>query len=424
MNTGCINTVRVYMGTSGKKAGGLLIAAAALLPVAPSAAVLVAYGAFLVLAVEGGFHNTRVPGMWRTPLPWMFGLGLLHVLGLFWTTNIGFGLFDLQIKSPLLVLPLLVVFIPRSNRRGRNVLLFTFCISCALMVVACTAAAIVRIAMGGAHSPMQEVFSSYWSLALHPSYFALYLSLAAAAWCLLPIQCWLPRAWSSAVLTVLCLGVVLSASKIGWILLLPMLLALLALRWRLKEVRSMLLGMVVFSTTGVVALIAVSPYARDRVGEMFRATAEDRHDAKAITSSEVRWLTWGTAWELFQRDPIKGTGTGDIKDELVKAYEAYGYTGAAEKRLNAHDQYLQTAACLGVFGALLLMAMVLVPLFTHRPRDPLFILFLFLNALNWLVESMLEVQAGVVFFSLFAVLLLWKDDAPDLRPPLAASTVV
>ena len=417
MSNGFSDQLRPWTGAIGKPAAILLLVSVGLLPALPSSSVIIAYGAFLLMAVQNRFRLQGQSGLWRTPFPWIAALFLLHVLGMAWTANIGFGLFDLQIKLPLFMFPLLAVLTPRSSWRGRDVLLFAFSITSGMMVIGCTVAAIVRISMGSALSPMQEIFSSYWSLALHPSYFALYLSLAIAAWCLLPIHRWLPRVWSVTLLAVLCLGVVLSASKIGWMLLAPLMIALLVLQWRDAVMRNTLLGMSGFSVLGVAVLITASPYARDRVGEMFGAATGTTHDPASVTSSEVRWLTWGTAWELFRRDPITGTGTGDIKDELVRAYEMHGYTGAAGKRLNAHNQFLQTAACLGAVGLLALIATILVPLFTQRPIDPLITIFLLLNALNWLVESMLEVQAGAVFFPLFAVLLGWKDEAHELRPP-------
>lgn len=393
----------------------LLTGAMVLMPMVPSAAVLFAYAGLLVLAVKNKFR-WHVRAFWRSPLPYMMAFALLHVVGLAWTSNMGFGLFDLQIKLPLLVLPLLAGFCAVRVRIGRDMLAFVFSLSCAAMVIASTVAAAWRIANGSDLSPAQEIFSSYWSLLLHPSYFALYLSLAIAAWCLLPLHAWVPRSWSIGVLAVLNLGVVLCASKIGWLLLGPLLLGLVFLVRRSAFVRGVLLGMIAFAASGVVVLVAASPYARDRVEEMLRASSEQEHDPDATTSSAVRWLTWGTAWELFQGRPLLGTGTGDIKDELVAAYESRGYTGAAERRLNAHNQYLQSAACLGVLALVALLAMVLVPLAVGRPRDPLYALFLLFVMFNWLVESMLEVQAGAVFFAVFAVVLSWKDEGPHLRP--------
>lgn len=410
---------QLLVGSAGRIPAALLLLTMALLPVAPSAAVITAYAALLASARSNRFRWWPGPGFLRSPFPWMMAFFLMHVIGMLWTSDTGFGLFDLQIKAALFLLPLLAMMAGPSWSRGRDLLLFIFSIACAVMVLVCTLASLVRIVGESALSPAQEIFSSYWSLALHPSYFALYSSTAIGAWCLLDIHRWLPRMLSTAVLAVLCTGVVLSASKIGWLLLLPLLGAVLLLRWRQREVRFTLLGMAALSTIGVAGLITLSPYARDRVQEMLRAVGEERHDAAAMTSSEVRWLTWGTAWELFKQAPVIGTGTGDIKNELVAAYVAHGYTGAAEKRLNAHDQYLQSAACLGVPGVLLALAMVLIPLFTLRPLEPLPAIFLVLNAANWVVESMLEVQAGAVFFAVIACLLPWCPAEARTSPKAA-----
>lgn len=390
----------------------LLSSTMLLLPVVPSAAVVCAYVGLLVLATKNRFRwNTTA--LWRTSFPYMMVFALLHVIGLLWTSNMGFGLFDLQIKLPLLILPALVCVTAIQVRIGRGLLSFLFTLSCAVMVVVSTAAAIWRIAVGSPLSPSQEIFSSYWSLALHPSYFALYLSLAIAAWCLLPVHQWVPRGLSLLVLLVLNLGVVLCASKIGWLLLPVLLVSLMVFARGNSFVRHMLTVMLAVAVVGVTTLVIASPYARDRVAELLRASSEETHDPSATTSSAVRWLTWSTAWELFTEAPLHGTGTGDIKDELVAAYERQGFTGAAEKRLNAHSQYLQSAATLGVFAALCLLAIVLVPLVTQR--DALSAIFLLLCVLNWTVESMLEVQAGSVFFAVFAVLLFWKDEPVHLR---------
>jgi O-antigen ligase len=399
---------RDFLVAKGPWPGALLLLTMALLPMAPSAAVVTAYGALLALAWGNKFRWSTRSVPWRTAQPWMVIFFLLHVVGMVWTHDLGFGFFDLQIKSPMLLLPLLTLLVDRKHHSGRHVLLFVFTISCAFMVAASTLAAIVRILQHGGLSPAQEIFSSHWSLALHPSYFALYLSLAIATWILLPIHRWLPALASGVLLALLGLGVVLCASKIGWFLLLALLLLLLFQQRNDRMVRTALLGTSGSFAIGVAALLLFSPYAQDRVWEMFRAVDGER-DPAAVTSSEVRLLTWGTAWEIFQRAPMLGTGTGDIKNELVAAYVDKGYSGAAEKQLNAHDQYLQSAACLGVAGLLALLGMVLAPFLRSVAREVLVLVFFALNALNWLVESMLEVQAGVVFFAVFAVVLGWSD---------------
>lgn len=392
-------------------AGGSLVALAALIPFWQAVLPLLLLIVLISLIVQhrkGG--STASWRAWSTFLPFAIAVYLLHVVGMLWSADQSFGWFDLQIKAPLLVLPVLMLWLPRKAWTGRDVLLAVFSIACALAVVICVVYAGWRIVFGSALPPEQVVFSSAWSLFLHPSYFAWYLCFSIAAWCLLPLPRALPAWIDRTVLAVLVLGVVLCGSKIGWALLGVELLALLALCWRAQRVRISLLGGLVGFMIGVAALVIASPYARDRVQEVWRASTAKEHDAAGATSSEVRWLTWASARELFAEQPLIGTGTGDIKNELMRVYGERGFTIAAEHRLNAHNQFLQTFACLGALGGLALCIMVLAP-FYCRPRDALSLLFFALCALNWMVESMLEVQAGVLFFSFFACVLLW--DRPN-----------
>jgi len=391
--------------------GFALIAFAGLLPLWHAVLPLL----IVLLAVSLVVRHRAAPfrwdrSAWATPLPWAIAFYLLHVIGMAWSDDQPFGWSDLGIKAALLVLPAIFLWLPREARTGRDVVLFAFCVGCSVAVVSCIAVMIMRLAMGSELSPGQDVFGSRFSLFMHPSYFAWYLSVAIAAWCLLPIQRWVLVSLDRLVIVVLCLGVVLCGSKLGWVLQLPLLIALLALRWRDTRVRNSLLGLFAVFIIGVAVLLGGSSYARDRVQGMWHAITETEHDPQARTSSEVRWLTWGAAAELFQADPIKGTGTGDIKNELVRLYNAKGYTAAAEMRLNAHQQFLQSAACLGIFGLLFLCAMLLAPFFGVGRHDAFTVIFLLLAVCNWVVESMLEVQAGVIFFAFFAGIMSWSGE--------------
>ncbi|MDQ3100998.1 MAG: hypothetical protein M3R08_06400, partial [Bacteroidota bacterium] len=53
---------------------------------------------------------------WRSPLPWMLILYMLHLIGMAWSTNWDYGLFDLQIKLPLLLVPLIGIMRPQRRR--------------------------------------------------------------------------------------------------------------------------------------------------------------------------------------------------------------------------------------------------------------------------------------------------------------------
>lgn len=401
----------------GWPAACLLLVLVASLPLAP--ALLPWAAAAVVIALLARRGHVQAPRMeWRSPLPYAILLYLLHLAGMLWTGNTAFGWFDLQVKASLLLLPLVALMIRPEVRVGRAPLLFVFSLGNATAVIICILAALLRVARGTEFSAAQEVFSSRWSVFLHPSYFAMYLLTAIAAWGILPVARWMRPAASNAVLAILCLGVVLCGSKIGWLLLGALFIALIVLRRRDRSMRNALAGIAGASLIALLALLMLSPYAWDRVREMWRASAAATHDDGSVTSSEVRRLTWRCALELIERDPLAGTGTGDIKDELLRTYHERGYAGAEEHRLNAHNQFLQTAACLGMPALLVLLAMIFVPVRMHW-RDPFAVLFLLITAANWLVESMLEVQAGVVFFSFMLMLLSWtgrERSSPTSRP--------
>jgi O-antigen ligase len=204
----------------------------------------------------------------------------------------------------------------------------------------------------------------------------------------------------------------------GWILLALLLPVVLVLRWHDHALRRTLFGLAFISAAGLALLVTLSPYARDRVQEAWRAAFTETVQEDARTSSAVRRLTWSAAQELIANEPMLGTGTGDIKNELLRIYEERGQSWAKDHRLNAHSQFLQSAACLGVFALFMLLGSLVAPLFGTWKRDALALIFLATCLLNWSVESMLEVQAGVVWTVAMAFLFFTasKPDPLHTRP--------
>jgi O-antigen ligase len=99
-------------------------------------------------------------------------------------------------------------------------------------------------------------------------------------------------------------------------------------------------------------------------------------------------------------------GVGDANDALYQAYADNGLSGALHYHLNAHNQYLQTFLGLGLFGLLLLFEFTWVQMIRAiRRKYFLMFVFAFLIALNFLVESMLQTAAGVLFFMYFYAIL-------------------
>ena len=99
-------------------------------------------------------------------------------------------------------------------------------------------------------------------------------------------------------------------------------------------------------------------------------------------------------------------GTGDLKAELQKQYEQNGYMGAYEKRLDAHNQFLNTSVMLGVAGLVCLIWLFVFSLrFALMHNNYLLLGLTLLIAFSGLTESFLEVRSGIIFYLFFATFL-------------------
>lgn len=366
--------------------------------------------AVIGLRVKGG-------GEWRRPvltsaMPWMALFYLIHVVGMAWTTNTAFGLFDLEVKASFVLFPVLWWLLPTRVRIDRDKVWKAFVRANAAAVLFCLVAACWRfvpewILRGQGQLPYgapwtNHFFESRFALYLHPSYMAMYLCFALAV-----LQFGVGgmrqgvRGTLSALLVV---GVILCNSKMGWITLALVIALAVGSAWNTPARRRRLLVLAGLGGAVFIALFVAFPTVSGKFTQALAATGAI--DPTSDQSSALRRMAWDAATDLFQAQPLTGVGTGDIKDALVAVYQAKGYVHAEAKRMNAHSQFLQSAAALGIPGVLALLAMVLVPLVMAVRRGGLpAVAFWLIILFNWCVESMAEVQAGVLFMTLMAWLV-------------------
>jgi O-antigen ligase len=123
-------------------------------------------------------------------------------------------------------------------------------------------------------------------------------------------------------------------------------------------------------------------------------------------STQARIYAFKTSIEIISENFWLGVGTGDIDPVTISTYKENGYEGALKRKLNAHNQFLQTFGALGLFGFLsLVLIFVGLWFFGVTQKNELIIFFTTLCFLFALTESFLETQAGIVFFSFFSLIL-------------------
>ncbi len=124
----------------------------------------------------------------------------------------------------------------------------------------------------------------------------------------------------------------------------------------------------------------------------------------------IRFRIWDSSFDVIQNNWLTGVGTGDVKNELKKSYKSNEYFNCYSKRLNAHNQFIETFIKLGIIGFILLILLFLIPIY-YSIKDKHYLLLSFISILlfYWFIESMLCRVSGIAFFVLFYNYLVFND---------------
>ncbi len=335
---------------------------------------------------------------------------LLHAVAYFFSYKKHEALFSIEVKLSFLFLPFLF-YNAKFDRKNFTTIAMVFVASNLLAVLVCTINALVNYFSVG----NLLTYNSY-SLFLHPSYFAMYLVFSLILLLLADIQITKSKSASFVLLTIAALfivsGIFFSASKMGLLslgLIIPAIVFYKLLRAKkfvfsaLLFVGLMVSGIAMFNTT-------FSPIQRLKNAFSFY-NSNQAIDKTTTESNAVRVLVWKEAIELIKKQPLLGYTPGDANDILYAAYEKAGLTGAFREHLNTHNQFLQTAVGLGLLGTILLLIQTLgFIIYGFVKRNIWTLLFGLLIIVNFLVESMLQTEAGNLFFVFFYCLIISVKD--------------
>jgi hypothetical protein len=203
--------------------------------------------------------------------------------------------------------------------------------------------------------------------------------------------------------------IVLLSSKAGYIVTLVAMLFLLVegIRTGISIAKSM--SIFVITSSLFILTVLNLPSASTRVENAIvdlqsanQRSEENNNSASQATSTHMRLVTWEASLSVLLDNPF-GTGTGDTQQALNKIYLQNSEEHPAKKNLNAHNQFLQVGEELGWQGMLALL-ICLFALWQAYAGDTAIRLFGLVSALNFLFESMLEAQAGIVFFSFWVLI--------------------
>ncbi len=343
-------------------------------------------------------------------------LYILYLIGILYSSNIDYAVFDLEVKLSLIIFPILISTIKKEVFTARNLdnVLIAFAIGCFIgTVVSLVDAFIVFYDK----NDFSEFYYSKLSFFHHPGYFAMYLNFAIAIiiYFLLKKKMVKPDKRHVFLLVLLIiyfsLFVIMLSSKAGIISLFIVFFITVAhvIIVEKQVIAGIFLVIIIFGL--FYASFNFFPYSLYRIIKAKEVIENmEAIDNEETDGSAGRILIWQNSLEIIEQNFLFGVGTGDVKDYLVDKYKENNITKALQLRSNAHNQYLQTFITLGIIGFLILsLSLVLPAYYTFRHKHFLYFLFLIIISINLLVESMLETQAGVVFYAFFNSFLFFMS---------------
>ena len=367
----------------------------------------------LLWLVQGQFVNKfNLLKINKLLFPFILSTGLygLYVLGMLYTNNLVFGLQDLLLKLPLLLFPFLIFTINMrewSEKYTQRILQFFVLGNIITLLISVVHSWILYKETSWIYH-FHYVSASWFH---HPSYASMYycFSFAIIIYLFLHYKTMIWEKITGIIsLILLSAEIILLDSRAGTLTFACVLLIfmLYILFFRRKFIPQ-LLACIVF--LGCISLITYKllPNGINRIQSSITQIQEDNADKnKPFKEKDLRLLIWDASLKVGIKHLPFGVGTGDIKEELREQYKKEDYTVPYEEKFNSHSQYLQLFVTLGIAGFIFFLTMVFLPFWTgYKSKNILFILFGVIMGINFLVESMFEKQAGIMFFSFFFILL-------------------
>lgn len=353
---------------------------------------------FVSSLLNGSFKFKKKKGILALAL-----LYVTYVVGLIYSTNFKYGLFDLEVKLSLLLFPLVFFISKIEMKTVADNILNSFIDGCFVASILSLVSAAIQYYL---YSNINSFFYGELALYGHSSYMALFLCFSSALIYIKNIKQGNKISFPKKDLFLLALFsliIFFLVSKTGIISILLIHFGFIG--YLIIKNKLYLKGTValVLISTLLFAGYKAFPEVNNRFNELFSTVFSESKELN--TTSSIRTEIWKTSVKILVQHPF-GVGTGDVKDVLVEHYMNSGLDYAAEKELNAHNQFLQIALATGILGLLILLAMIFYPLYyAIKNRHLIYIVFLGLIIINFLTEAMLETLAGVVFFAFFNTML-------------------
>ena len=380
---------------------------------------------------------------------------ILYALSFFWSENQSFAIADLVLKIPILILPLIMLSHEPLSIKEINKLLLAFSLSVIVLNCYCFFDALFNYLNT---RNINEFFYGSLTVNMHTAYQATFTSFSIFILVYIYLNKEYSHNWIFSFLIALqFLFLFLLSSRMQMLCLSVVTPIFLIFHYYLKQKIYLGFSYTILAFVVSYFLVSTPSVLNNRYKQTVSHISSIGNDSQ---NSDPRKFIWKKAIDVIKYNWLFGVGVGDAKDVLVSSYSKESskpitdhavdstinilkanskhlntqvkkltsdhtklkkeseniliqqinkYRFFAKKKYNFHNQYLQTFATVGCFG-LIILIYLLSHLFIVSiiKKDFIVSAFLFLIAMSFLTESMLERQAGVVFFTFFYLLLVMR----------------
>ena len=326
------------------------------------------------------------------------------MLGLAITSNKSVGYFDLETKLPMLVAPL-VILTTRFTVIQIRTLGKLFIAGSIVSMLFFFALSVYNFLLSGDYNTFFYAKLSHW---IHPGYYSIYLNFVLAILVRYLTLNWLEisrqkKLIIGALIVFVAVFVFMLLAKVGVLILFGIMfwgLAYLTIKHKRWKVSVVFLILIFGLNT---MIIRVNDLPKRRLEAFYTELIQS--DNSSIANSSNRSVLWEASLGVIEKNWLTGVGAGDGIDELVKEYDRRGMEKAARKRLNSHNQLIQSLLDSGIFGGIATLLLFLVPAWQSvKIKNTLNLMFLFSFGTFCIIESAFETQAGIVFFTCISLL--------------------
>lgn len=362
-----------------------------------------------LLVVVSFFYSNKLPLNQYPKVYFLFPvLFFLYVISLIFTDNMTFWLKDIETKLSFIVIPIIFYNLGRDIIKRKELYFLLFIIG---TLISATLSYLKGIECWELQKQRLCFESSHLAYNFHPTYLSLYYIVAIVISWYQAFKSKQKLAWGViAILVTFVLGYfIYHFYSVGpWVaLFLSIIVFLFYFFYQQKQILKFIISIVIlflilmFSIKKFELFESDFTVLKNELTEFATSPQKYYKKNKGNTSStKARLIIWNITLKLINQNKF-GVGGGDIKDVLIKEYNDLGLTEYAKHKLNPHNQYLQTALALGVFvGLFLFLSMIYLMIYSFKHNNTILLIIATLLFTSMFFESILENQAGVVFFML------------------------